>query len=130
MRPLGCFDRNGTSTIMLYNRYSYRQWFRWPIITGNALIKELFLNKKGPKSTEEQRKSYDAGLNGNAAPETDFFSSKEILKMFERFSQIKIQKENCDFLGIPKYKICISRDKLLPLLGKKAGLDYYIKAVK
>jgi ubiquinone/menaquinone biosynthesis C-methylase UbiE len=120
----------GRAVIMLYNRFSYRQWSRWPLKTALALIKEKLLSVKGPVSTQSQRKAYDTGRDGEAAPETDFFSSEQIAHMFSRFSSVKLKKENCDPLGFPRLRLYIGRERLLPYIGNFLGLDYYIEALK
>ena len=121
----------GRVVVMLYNRYSFRQWVRWPVRTAKALLGETILHKnKGSSSTKTQRKAYDAGLNGNAAPETEFLTNKQILKIFSCFSELRITKENCDHLGCRPLGIFIDRKKILPYVGRFAGLDYYITAIK
>ena len=53
---------------MVYNRFSYRQWLRWPGMTLRAAL--------GAAGTalESQRKAYDANAAGESAPETVFTS--------------------------------------------------------
>lgn len=112
----------GKAYLMVYNQFSYRQWSHWPKETFRALWES---SKPG---TRAQRSAYDTNSNGAAAPETQFFSIRDLKKIFADFSSVKFRKENCDVIW-PFQKI-LSRNSLLPILGKFLGLDIYIQATK
>lgn len=120
----------GTAYIMVYNRLSYRQWLQWPRETFEALLSETGLRKKmAGRSSEEQRRAYDASIDGRAAPETVFLSIGQLRRMFRRYSRVTFEKENCTDLAISRVYF-IPRKTLLPSLGKTLGLDIYIRARK
>lgn len=126
----------GRAMIMVYNRFSLRQWQQWPRKTWQAFLYDNGLAKRLPDSDEDQRRAYDAGDagEGGGAPETEFFSKKQIHHIFQRYSMVKCHLENSDdvYLKMPfrKKKIHIARSKALPTFGKLLGLDIYIEARK
>ncbi|MBX7066618.1 MAG: class I SAM-dependent methyltransferase [Parachlamydiales bacterium] len=112
----------GEAFIMVYNKFSYRQWARWPKKTFKALF-------EGNQSIgKDQRAAYDSDSKGEAAPETQFLSIGELKHIFFNFSFSKFTKENCDVIW-PLHKL-MTRKSLLPVLGKTLGLDIYIHAQK
>jgi SAM-dependent methyltransferase len=125
-----CFDETfrvlktgGTAYVMVYNRFSYRQWRGWPLQTLLALF------GPGGRASESQRVAYDANAAGVAAPETDFVSVNALRRMLGRFSRVSIEKENCEDLRL-RGRLLVARKKLLPTFGRLAGLDLYVTAVK
>lgn len=119
----------GRAYLMLYNSFSLRQWKDYPLQTLRAWGREISGAKGNPQSSEAQRAHYDADMEGRAAPETQFFSVRQIESMMNRFSQVQCFKENCDdwiFNG----RVLRKRADLLPTLGRWLGLDIYIQAVK
>jgi hypothetical protein len=80
--------------------------------------------------TEAQRQAYDADMSGKAAPETDFFSIKQLKFMLGRFSDATFHKENSDPLIRRNGTVLVKREALLSNLGRWAGLDIYIQAKK
>ena len=120
----------GMAYIMVYNRFSYRQWLHWPRETFGALLSETGLRKRTEKrSSEEQRRTYDASTDGKAAPETVFLSIGQLRGMMYRYSRVAFAKENCTDLAISRLYF-IPRMTLLSSLGKTLGLDIYIRAQK
>lgn len=113
----------GRAFIMVYNRYSFRQWTRWPGPTLRAA-----LGMAAPAS-EEQRKTYDPSTTGTGAPETVFTGSRELRAMMRRYTTVAIRRENCDDLRW-RGKHYVDRSRLLPVLGPLLGLDLYVSAVK
>lgn len=112
----------GEAFIMVYNKFSYRQWSRWPKKTFYSLFER-------PQSIgQDQRAAYDSNSSGDAAPETQFLSIKELKHIFSDFTNRKFTKENCDVIW-PLHKF-MTRKSLLPILGKTLGLDIYIQARK
>ncbi len=114
----------GVAIVMLYNRFSYRQWLRWPLNTAWALW------QAGPETaiaggTVDQRHRYDANVNGDAAPETVFLGIRQVKRIFAAFQSVEVTRENnSNLLRI------IPRRALLTTLGRTAGLDLYVRAVK
>lgn len=114
----------GYAYIMVYNKYSYRNWLRWPLATLTTMFATQYQG-----ATREQRAAYDTDSQGNAAPETIFVSIEELRKMFHRFSEFAASKRNWGGFtpfGVP----VIPRKLLLELIGPVCGLDIYVKAKK
>lgn len=118
----------GTAIIMVYNSFSFRQWQRWPKETWRYLLSEWRLTNPQKNVTSDQIKAYDAGVDGEPAPETVFLSIKKLRQMLSSYQQVKLVKENFDDLII--FNQFIPRRRLLSNLGKIAGLDIYISAQK
>lgn len=127
---------SGVATLMVYNQFSYRQWLRWPSRTLRAWLSGV--RGSAPPSTEEQRRAYDSDIGGRAAPETAFVSVQTLQRMLQRFSRVKIRRENCAdiFLGfhLPHFNkqigLVVPRKRMLSSVGRWAGLDLYITAWK
>jgi 2-polyprenyl-3-methyl-5-hydroxy-6-metoxy-1,4-benzoquinol methylase len=119
----------GTAVLMMYNRFSYRQWKSWPVKTFLALLRDTGLYGGKIKVNEAQRKGYDKSDSGTGAPETEFLSINELRKMLSQFSKIEFQKENCEGIRLLGFTI-IPRTVFLSSVGRKMGLDIYIKVVK
>lgn len=116
----------GKAFIMLYNRYSFRQWIRWPIGT----LKSIFSTNSSDISTQSQRAAYDSSSSGEAAPHTDFHSVKECKRLFSSFRSVSIRKANCDAFTTPWGVSLLPRKLLLSTIGPLLGLDLYIHAEK
>jgi ubiquinone/menaquinone biosynthesis C-methylase UbiE len=118
----------GAALVMVYNKFSYREWSRrpWPTLRS-ALIGSRKRKLAGLENAA--RGEYDANSKGESAPETVITSKSELRRMFRGFESIRIQKQNCDHV-VRKQQIKIHRDKLLPTLGRWMGLDLYAEAVK
>jgi SAM-dependent methyltransferase len=116
----------GIARIMVYNRFSYRQWWNWPRQTLAAVVRE-----RGSRADArvEQRRAYDVNAAGEAAPKTVFLSIGELARMFRRYASFTCHKENCGELPLGVHRF-IPRRLLLPTVGKVAGLDLYIEARK
>ncbi len=113
----------GRAFIMVYNRFSLRQWTLWPGPTLRAA-----LGFSAPV-LDAQRKLYDPDTAGGGAPETVFTGARELRTMMRRFSQVQVRRENCDDLRW-RGKHYVDRRRLLPLVGPVLGLDLYASAVK
>jgi SAM-dependent methyltransferase len=129
----------GTAAFMLYNRFSYRQWMQWPWPTLKDWAADLRQANRPNAATEEQRRAYDTNAAGTAAPETVFLSVSALRRMLARFSRVQIQKENCTDLALSaripllRKRIAlpfIPRQRLLPTLGRRLGLDLYVRVWK
>ncbi len=114
----------GRAYVMVYNQLSYRQWGRWPRATLRA-----WLSRGGDEVSEAQRRAYDENTSGTSAPETAFFHSGQLRRMFGRFAAVKVRKENCDPL-LRRQRVLVPRSALLWNLGRLAGLDLYAAARK
>jgi SAM-dependent methyltransferase len=117
----------GRAHVMVYNKYSLRQWTRWPFVTLWDLARETFSMEALP-SSESQRRAYDARMSGAAAPETTFMSRGRLRGLFGRFSQLRIRAENSDPVQLGG-RTLVSREHLLSL-GWLWGLDLYVEATK
>ena len=109
----------GTAYLMVYNRFSYWQWIRWPLRTLRG----------GMGGNEAQRKAYDWDSSGVAAPETVFLSRDELKGLLARFSKVQMALENCHRFRVFG-RVVVPRRLLLATLGRVAGLDVYISAAK
>ncbi|HEX2544598.1 MAG TPA: class I SAM-dependent methyltransferase [Ramlibacter sp.] len=122
----------GRAFIMLYNRFSIRQWQQYPKETRAALWRQLTLRPTyGARLSDQQRADYDADMEGRAAPETQFFSARDIKGMMKRYRKVECYKENCDHKVDAKTgQIVKKREDMLDTVGKWLGLDIYVHAVK
>lgn len=120
----------GSAVLMLYNKYSYRQWMGMPFKTLRTAVGEMFSAERKLKGNEQQNAAYDAHVAGQAAPETEFLSIRDLKRILKQFGSVKFTKQNCE--GMLKYKgeFLISRARLLPLVGPWLGLDIYLEAQK
>jgi SAM-dependent methyltransferase len=118
---------NGTAIIMLYNKNSFRRLAANPYKFFVAKRKKTFKN-----FDEYTRGSYDANIKGEAAPVVDFYSKKEIKKIFGAFTLLKIKSENFDnyHFHLFKKEVYWPREKFLNNIAKIMGLDLYITAKK
>jgi SAM-dependent methyltransferase len=155
-----CFDETfrvlrpgGTAVLMVYNKFSWRQWSHWPLVTTRELLREWGLWRRKAQSTEAQRHAFDHNGAGAAAPETTFHSRRELRSLLQRFENVSLQKQNSDSLCLPGGKwgrglvklllwplrlvgmrfdsgVLIDRSWLLGNVGRWMGLDIYIEARK
>jgi ubiquinone/menaquinone biosynthesis C-methylase UbiE len=123
--------KGGHAYVMLYNRFSLRQWRSWPSKTFGELIRQYITGSpEVAKASEDQRRAYDASAaHGGGAPETQFFSRRQIRQMMSRYTRVDIYKENCDDLVVAG-RFIRHRNQLLGTIGRRAGLDLYIQAQK
>lgn len=118
----------GTAVVMLYNKFSFRQWRRRPVATLRELMRDRFGGDRR-LAEEALRGEYDARLDGEAAPEVTLHSIRELRQRFGRFRNVEIQKQNCDPLYLIRGR-SIRRERLLSTIGRRLGLDLYVRAVK
>jgi ubiquinone/menaquinone biosynthesis C-methylase UbiE len=120
----------GKAYIMVYNKFSLRQWGNWPGATLREWLRQLGLAGTASRHVSGvERRAYDANAAGNAAPETQFLSMAELRRMCARFTSVSFKRENCDpvvFFG----RQLVSRERALNVIGPIAGLDIYLSAVK
>jgi SAM-dependent methyltransferase len=118
----------GACVVMLYNKFSFRQWRRRPLAT----LRERFRDRFGGDRRLEAdalRGEYDAHMDGTAAPEVTLHSIRELRRRFARFGRVEIRKQNCDPLVLVRGRY-VARERLLGTLGRWLGLDLYVRAVK
>lgn len=116
----------GRAYVMVYNKFSYRNWLGWPMSTFKALLSKADINRALSAS---QRAAYDASSGGEAAPETVFASIAELRQMFRQFSLFEAHKENWGGYS-PKGIPILPRKPLLRIIGRSAGLDIYTASTK
>lgn len=119
----------GRAYLMVYNRFSGRQWNRWPGRTLAALLRQSVLGRGRPAVSEDQRQAYDSSADGAGAPQTEFFSVREVKRLLRDFGHVACYKENCD-PWLADGRVLASREWLLPWFGHALGLDIYIVAEK
>lgn len=128
----------GKAVVMVYNKFSFRQWTRWPLNTAGNLLQQLmgfkYLTKR---PTVAQRHAYDASVDGKqAAPETEFFSISDLKSIFADYSCIQFTRENFDdcevvkWKKIPLLKMGPRADYLNTKWCRYLGLDLYVEAIK
>jgi ubiquinone/menaquinone biosynthesis C-methylase UbiE len=96
----------GACVVMLYNKFSFRQWRRRPLAT----LRERFRDRFGGDRRLDAaalRGEYDAHVDGTAAPEVTLHSVRELRRRFGRFCQVQVEKQNCDRLFL-SHDIAIS----------------------
>lgn len=135
-----CFDETyrilkpgGRAVLMVYNRYSVRQW-----VKNFGLTFRHFLGMSQSENLHEAgRAAYDATSSGAAAPDVHLSSISELKKMLNRFSKLSFQKENIDvyndfplFMRDKLLAKGYTREKMLGNVGKWMGLDVYIECIK
>lgn len=119
----------GTAIVMVYNKFSLRQWRSWPRKTFLALFQGLARRRNQETLTERQRAQYDANSQAQSAPETVLLSIGELKRMLAAFDSVAFQKHNADpflFWG----RILFRREALLKNVARVLGLDIYVEATK
>jgi SAM-dependent methyltransferase len=119
--------KGGRLNIMIYNRYSARRLWRYPVET----LMSAFKNRTEENSSNTERQEYDSGSAGDAAPYTAFLSSGDIRKLLieSGFKNIKIQKRNMDSIN-SRGRILLGRNVTRRLFESVLGLDLYITAIR
>jgi SAM-dependent methyltransferase len=127
--------KGGKAVIMVYNKYSFRQWLLWPVLTAKNLFSELLGKRSNSSSSIRQRRVYDrSATNQEGAPETAFFSVSDVENIFNQYQSVTIKRENFDdrlklgkvyIYPFGKRSLCLSRWWVRYL-----GLDLYIEVTK
>ncbi|MCF6199881.1 MAG: class I SAM-dependent methyltransferase [Hyphomicrobiaceae bacterium] len=115
----------GQAMIMVYSASSYRQFLTSPVATVKRLMSspqsaELIGKTDGD---QKSRGSYDTDGDGEAAPQTEFVTKKELALMCRDFSGCQITGENIGTRGF------VPRRAVLKF-GKIIGLDLYCQLKK
>jgi SAM-dependent methyltransferase len=119
----------GEAFIMLYNKFSFRRWTRWPMATASSALRQAFGLSGARSGAEDERAAYDSGSDGAAAPETVFLSCRDIKEAFRDYASVEVTSENSDALTW-RGRTLVTRERMLASVGKSMGLDLYISAVK
>ena len=81
-------------------------------------------------TSESEKKAFDTNFAGEGAPETQFFSIRELTKiMGEHFDNIVLTKENNEDI-VFRGRSIIRRETMLPIFGRVMGLDTYFQGRK
>lgn len=113
----------GSLMFMVYNAYSYRRWLTFFGPTSKFLFHEYF-GFRQPVSTAEERGAYDGG-EGGPAPETEFFSVRQLKRLLKGFEQIRVTRENACPESVFKYW---NREGMRRFISPRFGLDLYVSA--
>jgi len=119
----------GRLIFMVYNAYSYRRFVRARRETVRYWLREM-VGYRGPVAggTAAERGAYDANESGDAAPHTDFISSRSLARLCQRFSSFTSKTENIDqeppFVWRPRPELLKTK------WPKRFGLDIYATAIK
>jgi SAM-dependent methyltransferase len=131
-----CFDETwrllrpgGIAHLMVYNRYSARRWQRWPAQTLAEWLAETALGREATAASADQRGAYDRNSAGAPAPETAFFSTRQLGRMLRRFRRVELAKENIGGIKF-RERVVIPRRALLCTVARFAGQDIYVRAEK
>ena len=122
----------GTAVLMLYNKYSYRRWLRYPAATLGELWREKLGGGSEPRNVPAGvRKLWDRNVAGEAAPETVLLSVGQLRRMLAPFEQLSFTRQTG---RTPVRRRWSPRNWLRPLLfatvGRWLGLDIYVEARK
>lgn len=109
----------GRAVVMVYNRWSARRVLRAP----RAYLAGKLWRRDGYAAV---RALYDSSESGEAAPHTDFFSTREIRRLFADFARVRVEPRNLSFRFVP----ALRRPALTFRLDRIGGLDLYVHAVK
>jgi SAM-dependent methyltransferase len=119
----------GVAHVMVYNRYAARRWQRWPATTLAEWLAEAARGRVDTRTPADQRLAYDSDSSGAAAPETEFFSTRQLARMLRRFHRVELARENVGDLRVAG-RVLVPRRFLLGNLGRCAGQDIYVRAEK
>jgi SAM-dependent methyltransferase len=103
----------GRAVIMVYNAFSYRRWLRAPLATMRHALWSAV-----PEASARQRALYDSNSAGDAAPVTEFISTRDLRRLCRPFTEFACVTENA---SAPAG----ARALWLATLGRVAGLDLY-----
>ncbi|HBP19732.1 MAG TPA: hypothetical protein DEA08_18325 [Planctomycetes bacterium] len=142
----------GLALIMVYNRYSWRRWSRWPRAALGDLARELPLagrlfRPRRDNASADERLAYDFhAADDDAPPFTEFASRRSLRRLLSRFSQVEVRAENSDALRVrlpPLFltyaqdhfelvrSVTFDRMRMLRVVRRTGlGLDLYVTARK
>lgn len=116
----------GQVIVMLYSKESYRHRFFVPLLYLSETLKRRLRGAEpiGYKRFLDSR--YDSSSAGEVAPIIEYFTRADIERLFARFADLSIHAENVDDYD----RIRPVRPLLLRTVGRKWGLDYYVRATR
>jgi SAM-dependent methyltransferase len=108
----------GRATVMLYNSHSFRRLA--------LAFMHLPAAVRGGRSAHEEavRGTYDRTVSGVPAPVVEFTSKRGALKLFGRFEDVRVRRENFDDVKV------MPRRWFLGAPARLAGVDLYITATR
>ena len=109
----------GRAVVMVYNRWSVRRAVRGP----RVYLLDKLRHRDGKAAV---RALYDQDSSGTAAPHTDFFSTREVTRLFGAYTHVRVDKRNLSFPFLPAVRLAALRLRL----DRVGGLDLYVEAVK
>lgn len=107
----------GQALLMVYNATSYRHWSKEPWATLRTAVVP-----KVAGTTESMRRAYDSNKEGEAAPETEFVTARQLRHLCRDFRECWIRKEN---IGADGWFKSTPRPVALRYFGPLLGLDLY-----
>jgi hypothetical protein len=119
----------GRCYLMVYNKFSYRMWRRWPLETFVNYISNRRIRYKD--NIDQQSKASDTNSSGDGAPETQYYSVRELKNiMSKHFVNLSFHKENVDEMNRFRGLNPFNRMNTLGTLGRLGGLDIYFSGEK
>ena len=119
----------GSAIVMVYSRYSIRQWKRHTLPTLKRFLHEYMGWMTNTAMSTKERGAFDVLPSGEAAPETVLTSKKHLRQMTSRFKSVSVRAERLDVKGITFLKY-LSREFCCRNFGKYLGFDLYATLVK
>jgi SAM-dependent methyltransferase len=110
----------GVAIVMLYHRYSVRRVVAAPLLQLAGRLRP---------GGEGVRALFDQGLDGEAAPHTEYVSRRGARRLFAGFADVRIRAENFDSIPLPR-GLRIPRTLFLKNLARVVGVDLYVRARK
>lgn len=114
----------GTAVIMVYNAFSYRQWFTSPFSTIFQFFNDIYKDPTLRQGEEKERLLYDSNKKQEAAPCTQFVGKRGLIKTLKTyFTEVTaVRSEN---VGDSFFLRWLPRHKKLKYFGPIFGLDLY-----
>jgi len=118
----------GGCVIMVYNAFSYRQWFTSPKIAFSQFYQEMRKPGVFREAGESERGRYDKNIKKKTAPSTHFIGTRGLKAIFNNlFSDVEIRRRNIGDEALLRF---FPRSWKLRFLGPVLGLDLYAKLKK
>ncbi len=117
----------GEALVMIYAEHSYRRTVMLPV---HQLRSGTWRDRR--RREELVRASYDANAEGTAAPATQFTSTRGARRLFVRFAEVRVRRENFDdvVLSVGGRTLTVARASLLSNVARIVGSDLYVSARK
>ena len=117
----------GEALVMVYAEHSYRRTVMLPV---HQLRSGTWRDRA--RREELVRASYDANAEGTGAPATQFTSTRRARRLFTKFAEVRVRRENFDdvVLSVGGRSLTVRRAALLGNVARIAGSDLYVSARK